>query len=67
MSNAEALAMLQVVDAADKAGDHEAAHMAEDALHRRVIEAIMRGEGDAIALSAIAHTTSQYKFNRWTA
>jgi hypothetical protein len=65
MSNEEALAMLQAVQAAAQDGDDEKAHGREDDLRQRVLEAVMRGEGDAVALAAIALTSGQYEFSRW--
>ncbi len=65
MTNEEALAMLQTVQAAAQDGDDEKAHGREDDLRQNVLEAIMRGQGDAVALAAIALTSSQYKFSRW--
>lgn len=64
MSNEEAVAMLDAVQHAAELGDDEAARGAESALHVRALEAIMRGEGDTIALAAIALTSRQYKFHR---
>ncbi len=67
MTNEEALALLQRVQREAQDGNDEGAHGAEDELRHKVLEAIMRGEGDAVALAAIALTSSTYNFSRWCA
>lgn len=65
MSNEEALAMLSLVRSCAEEDDDETAHRVEDQLRARVLEAIMRGEGDPVALSVIALMTKDIPFSRW--
>lgn len=49
------------------AGDSEAAHVAEDRLHRDVLLAIARGEQYAQGLAQWALETTTIMFERWYA
>jgi hypothetical protein len=64
MTNEEAVAMLNLIR--ENADDPDRAHALEDKLRTRVLEAIMRGEGDPVALSVIALMSKDIEFSRWT-
>ncbi len=49
------------------AGDDEAAHSEEDALHRKVLGEIASDEGRAAELAAAALKTRGIDFQRWCA
>lgn len=61
--------LLRVNRIRDMAGDHEAAHSEEDALHRDVLAAIASGAAKPWPqeCARIALTTAEIEFARWCA
>ncbi len=64
---AEQLELLEAIHDFAKSGENDRAHIREDALWRKTLEAIMNGAPDAAELAARALRSQHNTYRRWYA